>query len=243
MGQVFSIVDNTKTTQQQTLYIHFHNPTSSNCLEGIFRIVISSQGLYKLNKFQNITIDELKRLKGQYIKITGVIDIYKTKKRCFTQIVLEEPAQLELITPETAKKLISQAFNQLSPQFQSSKSSSQSFTNTQLTQPGNQQSSKVKSNNNTKQYSPQAIDPNQNYYQQGLECAKKGKYNQAIQFYDRELAANHNNFILYRSRGDAYYKLKQYLKAYKDYKKALRLKPQDANTEYMLNKVLEKFRT
>jgi len=109
---VFSTIYNIKNNQQQSFSINFDNPTSSSCKDGSFRIVISEQGLLKLAQIQGIQPEELKAWKGQFIKITGLLDIYQAKKRCFTQVILEDPAQLELLAEREGDKLLGQVFTQ-----------------------------------------------------------------------------------------------------------------------------------
>ena len=112
VGRAFSTIHNIQNNHHQSFSINFANPTSSSCKDGSFRIVISGQGLDKLAQIQGIKPEELKTWKGQFIKITGLLDIYQAKKRCFTQVTLEDPAQLELLAEPEFKRLLGQAFNE-----------------------------------------------------------------------------------------------------------------------------------
>jgi DNA-binding helix-hairpin-helix protein with protein kinase domain len=112
VGRVFNIIDNSNNNPHKPFCINFDDPKSPSCKDGSFRIVISGQGLQKLAQIQGIQPEELKAWKGQFIKITGLLDIYQAKKRCFTQVRLEDPAQLELLGESEGKKLLGQLFTQ-----------------------------------------------------------------------------------------------------------------------------------
>jgi tetratricopeptide (TPR) repeat protein len=252
VGQVFSIIDNSNSNKHKPLYVYFGNPTSSIGNSKIFRIVISGQGLHNLSQLQNISVDELKRLKGAYIKITGTIDEYKARSRRFIQIILEEPAQLELITLREAERLLGKDFNQHSLQVKSPKILKQPSSNAKQVKPPQPLSQPAKGvkvsnhllsskKNDDSQHSSQSIDGAIACYNYGIACAKKRNYQKAIQFFNRAIQLNSNNALFYRSRGEVYFKNTEYVKAIKDYKEALRLNPNDTQAQHYLRIVLLQF--
>lgn len=228
VGQVFSTVDNSNNNSSKPyVFIYLCDSISSNCEYGAFRITIYSQCLHKLDKIQGIKVDELKRLNGQYVKILGLLDIYQTKKRCFTQIELKEPEELELITQQEAKRLLG-------------KHCSKFALRAETTQTHKQPSSQIKESKEPKQSSDKAKRATI-YYKQGLNFAKLDAHWEAIDAYSRSIRLNSNNALVYRHRGNSYFRVFDYAKAIRDYTKALHLVPNDPVVYYNRGISYEKF--
>lgn len=225
VGRAFSTIYNIQNYHNQSLSINFDNPTSSSCKDGSFRIVISGQGLYKLDQIQGIKPEELKTWKGQFIKITGLLDIYQAKKRCFTQVTLEDPAQLELLAEPEFKRLLEQAFTQQpSP--------------VKPTQFASQPSEKVKPKKEViyNKYSQSELSA-ASYYKRGVDFAKRYNYVAAIESYTQVLSIDPHDGLVYRLRGCAYFKQQSYLPATRDLKEALRINPNDSEARDILNQI------
>ena len=226
VGRAFSTIYNIQNYHNQSLSINFDNPTSSSCKDGSFRIVISGQGLYKLDQIQGIKPEELKTWKGQFIKITGFLDIYQAKKRCFTQVTLEDPAQLELLAEPEFKRLLEQAFiQQPSP--------------VKPNQFASQPSAKVKPKKIIYNKYSQSELIAMGYYKEGIELTAQDNHHAAIECYNQALNINPNMSSFYRSRGNAYFYIKDYQSAQIDYRKALHLDPSDKKAEYNLSVTLK----
>jgi len=228
VGRVFSTIYNIKNNQQQSFSINFDNPTSSSCKDGSFRIVISEQGLLKLAQIQGSQPEELKAWKGQFIKITGLLDIYQAKKRCFTQVILEDPAQLELLADSEAKKLLGQVFTQ-QPSL------------VKPTQFASQPSAKVKLKKVIYNKYSQSELIAMNYYKRGVEFANEYNYDAAIECYSQALIINPQDGLVYRLRGSVYFRRKSYVLAIKDLKEALRINPNDSAASDILRVIKTKF--
>lgn len=182
--------------------------------------------MYEFAQIQGIKPEELKAWKGQFIKITGLLDIYQAKKRCFTQVTLEDPAQLELLAEPEFKRLLGQAFTQQpSP--------------VKLTQFAYQPSAKAKPKkfiyNKYSRSELIAMD----YYKQGIEFTAQDNHHAAIECYNQALNINSNMSDFYRSRGNAYFYIQDYQSAQIDYRKALHLNPSDKKAEYNLSVTLK----
>lgn len=226
VGRAFSTIYNIQNYHNQSLSINFDNPTSSSCKEGSFRIVISGQGLYKLDQLQGIKPEELKNWKGQFIKITGLLDIYQAKKRCFTQVMLEDPAQLELLAEPEFKRLLEQAFIQQPSPVKPNQFASQA-------------SAKIKPKKIIYNKYSQSELIAMGYYKEGIEFTAQDNHHAAIECYNQALNINPNMSSFYRSRGNAYFYIKDYQSAQIDYRKALHLDPSDKKAEYNLSVTLK----
>jgi len=66
------------------------------------------------------------------------------------------------------------------------------------------------------------------YNKQGIACARKGQYDQAILYFNMALELNSKDIRAYYHRGHAYADKGQYDRAISDYTKALELNPGDA---------------
>ncbi len=92
---------------ENLLFINFGNFANIVKNYSSFTIVIFSKGLASLRKVRNIDKDELKNLNNQYLKITGILELYANKKGCITpQIVLEDPYQIQILTQNEAKDIL-----------------------------------------------------------------------------------------------------------------------------------------
>lgn len=70
-----------------------------------------------------------------------------------------------------------------------------------------------------------------NYYKQGMEKAKRGKYKEAIEDFSQAICLNHNYAVAYKYRGLAHYRLGENQAAIADFKKAADLYLKLGNTE------------
>lgn len=227
VGRAFSTIDNIQN-HHQSFSINFDNPTSSSCKDGSFRIVISGQGLYEFAQIQGIKPEELKTWKSQFIKITGILDIYQAKKRCFTQVTLEDPDQLELLAEPAFKRLLGQAFTQQpSP--------------VKPTQFASQPSAQVKPKKVIYNKYSQSELIATNYYKRGVEFANQYNYDAAIECYSQALSINPHDGLVYRLRGSVYFRRKSYVPAIKDLKEALRINPNDSAASDILREIKTKF--
>jgi len=81
------------------------------------------------------------------------------------------------------------------------------------------------------------------WYNKGLDFGKSGKYEKAIECFDKAIELNPNFAWAYNNRGTAHYYLKEYEKAVEDYNKAIELDPKDTraydNRELALSKLKE----
>jgi len=211
VGRAFSTIHNIKNIHHQSFSINFDNPTSSSCKDGSFRIVISGQGLDKLAQIQGIKPEELKTWNRQFIKITGLLDIYQAKKRCFTQVTLEDPAQLELLAEPAFKRLLEQAFNE--PTFQTKP----------IKAAPNQPPATAKTAQTTNNLLFETENQEISLCRQGRVHARQRNYWAAIQCYDQALLLKRDYGIAYYYRGIAHQRVGNQLKATKDFLEAERL--------------------
>jgi len=221
VGRAFSTIHNIQNNHHQSFSINFANPTSSSCKDGSFRIVISGQGLDKLAQIQGIKPEELKTWKGQFIKITGLLDIYQAKKRCFTQVTLEDPAQLELLAEPEFKRLLGQAFNEAT------------FKTKPIKAAPNQRPAEAKTAQTTNNLLFETENQEISLCRQGRVHARGGKYWAAIQCYDQALLLKPDYGIAYYYRGVAHQRFGDQLKATKDLLEAKRLGVQLPASDYL----------
>lgn len=90
------------------LFINFGTLKDNKGKYNSFTIVIFSKGLKNFNRVKNLTIDELKNLKGKYVKVTGILELYPNEKKGFTtpQIIVEDPYQLTVVTRSEANDIL-----------------------------------------------------------------------------------------------------------------------------------------
>lgn len=95
IGQVINTVD-----YGGMLFINFGILRDTINNYSPFTIVIFSNGLTTLSRVKNLTIDDLMKFKGKYLKVTGILELYPNKKKGLTtpQIIVEDPYQLTVIT-------------------------------------------------------------------------------------------------------------------------------------------------
>ena len=221
VGRAFSTIHNIQNNHHQSFSINFDNPTSSSCKDGSFRIVISGQGWDKLAQIQGIKPEELKTWKGQFIKITGLLDIYQAKKRCFTQVILEDPAKLELLTEGEAKRLLGQASNQAT------------FQTKPIKAAPNQPPATAKIVQTTNNLLFESENQEIFLCRQGRVHARQRKYGAAIQCYNQALLLKPDYGIAYYYRGMAHQRVGDKLKAAKDFLEAKRLGVQLPASDYL----------
>jgi len=221
VGRAFSTIHNIQNNHHQSFSINFDNPTSSSCKDGSFRIVISGQGLDKLAQIQGIKPEELKTWKCQFIKITGILDIYQAKKRCFTQVILEDPAQLELLTEGEAKRLLGQASNEAT------------FKTKPIKAAPNQPPATAKIVQTTNNLLFETENQEISLCRQGRVHARQRKYGAAIQCYNQALLLKPDYGIAYYYRGMAHQRVGDKLKAAKDFLEAKRLGVQLPASDYL----------
>ena len=221
VGRAFSTIYNIQNNHHQSFSINFDNPTSSSCKDGSFRRVISGQALDKLAKIQGIKPEELKTWKGQFIKITGLLDIYQAKKRCFTQVTLEDPAQLELLAEPEFKRLLGQAFNE------------PTFKTKPIKAAPNQRPAEAKIAQTTNNLLFETENQEISLCRQGRVHARQRKYGAAIQCYDQALLLKPDYGIAYYYRGMAHRRVGDKLKATKDFLEAKRLGVQLPASDYL----------
>ena len=153
------------------------------------------------------------------------MDIYQAKKRCFTQVILEDPAKLELLAEPEFKRLLGPAFTQqpsrLTP-----------------TQSASKPSEKVKPKKEViyNKYSQSELSA-ASYYKRGVDFAKRYNYVAAIESYSQVLSIDPHDGLVYRLRGCAYFKQQSYLPATRDLKEALRINPNDSQARDILNQI------
>ena len=221
VGRAFSTIHNIQNNHHQSFSINFDNPTSSSCKDGSFRIVISGQGWDKLAQIQGIKPEELKTWKGQFIKITGLLDIYQAKKRCFTQVILEDPAKLELLTEGEAKRLLVQASNEAT------------FQTKPIKAAPNQPPATAKIVQTTNNLLFESENQEIFLCRQGRVHARQRKYGAAIQCYNQALLLKPDYGIAYYYRGMAHQRVGDKLKAAKDFLEAKRLGVQLPASDYL----------
>lgn len=156
------------------------------------------------------------------------MDIYQAKKRCFTQVTLEDPAQLELLAEREVKKLLGQVFTQ-----QPSLVKPNQFAS--------QPSAKVKPKKVIYNKYSQSELIAMNYYKRGVEFANQYNYDAAIECYSQALIINPQDGLVYRLRGSVYFRRKSYALAIKDLKEALRINPNDSAASDILRQIKTKF--
>ena len=221
VGRAFNIIDNSNNNPHKPFCINFDDTTSPSCKDGSFRIVISGQGLDKLAQIQGIKPEELKTWKGQFIKITGLLDIYQAKKRCFTQVTLEDPAQLELLAEPEFKRLLGQAFNELT------------FKTKPIKAAPNQRPAEAKTAQTTNNLLFETENQEISLCRQGRVHARQRKYGAAIQCYNQALLLKPDYGIAYYYRGMAHQRVGDKLKATKDFLEAKRLGVQLPASDYL----------
>lgn len=72
------------------------------------------------------------------------------------------------------------------------------------------------------------------YFEIGNNFYKEGKYNEAIEHYQKLLDQNYFSFELYYNMGNAYYKKKEFAKAILYYEKAKKINPADEELNHNL---------
>ena len=105
VGQVFS----TRYLSKNTNKFFINCDKNKTRINGYshFRVIMFFEGIQNLAKFKNLSIDDLRQWKSQYIKITGILDIERNK---ILQIVLKESTQIKLINALEANQLLSQTY-------------------------------------------------------------------------------------------------------------------------------------
>ncbi|MEG4630654.1 tetratricopeptide repeat protein [Microcoleus sp. AR_TQ3_B6] len=221
VGRAFNIIDNSNNNPHKPFCINFDDTTSPSCKDGSFRIVISGPGLQKLAQIQGIQPEGLKTWKGQFIRITGLLDIYQAKKRCFTQVTLEDPAQLELLAEPEFKRLLGQAFNE------------PTFKTKPIKAAPNQRPAEAKTAQTTNNLLFETENQEISLCRQGRVHARQRKYGAAIQCYDQALLLKPDYGIAYYYRGMAHQRVGDKLKATKDFLEAKRLGVQLPASDYL----------
>lgn len=207
--------------------LNFDAPSAAAGGFGAFRIIITSPGVQSLAEFLGVKIKNLKDLIGQIIRITGNIEVHRTKKYIYPQFVLEDSKIKLLNNSSKANNLPRQSDNFTSKNPKFAKASKNNYRRTKP----------VKIVNFT---SAQPEHCAKNYYQQGLYRARLGDNLGAINAYNRSLVLNPNNALVYRSRGNAYARLNKSQRAIEDYNQALYLAPNDDLAYYNRGIIREK---
>ncbi len=78
-----------------------------------------------------------------------------------------------------------------------------------------------------------ALETAEQFLNKGIECVKKGDYDQAILEYTKALELKPNDANIYNMRGNAYHGKGNYDQAILDFSKAIKLNPSDAATYEM----------
>jgi len=166
------------------------------------------------------------------------LDIYQAKKRCFTQVILEDPAKLELLTEGEAKRLLGQASNEATFQTKPIKAApnqppatakTAQTTNNLLYQPPTTAKIVQTTNNLLFETENQEIS----LCRQGRVHARQRKYGAAIQCYNQALLLKPDYGIAYYYRGMAHQRVGDKLKATKDFLEAKRLGVQLPASDYL----------
>lgn len=195
----------------------------SNDGKGYFRLIIITESFNSLAAFLKLEVKSLANLINLELSITGNLKIHKKNKRSYPQIILEDP---------TFQKAIKNNTN-LSPPKRTLKSKRHN-TAKSTNQKSSQHNLNITHNLTHNFISPELIKSSQTYSKQGIDCVKRGDYILAIKFYDLAIKLDSNNALFYRHRGNAYFCLKDYQKAIKDYQEALRLNPGETKAAYNL---------
>ena len=88
-------------------FINFGDFRSSLRSYNPFTIVVFSQGLEKIRKVKGWDSTKLKSLTGQYVEVTGLLEIYLNSRGYkVPQIIWEDPYQLRIISNAEADKLL-----------------------------------------------------------------------------------------------------------------------------------------
>ncbi len=88
-------------------FINFGDFRSSVRSYNPFTIVVFSQGLAKIRKVKGWDSTKLKSLTGQYVEITGLLEIYLNSRGYkVPQIIWEDPYQVRIISKAEADKLL-----------------------------------------------------------------------------------------------------------------------------------------
>lgn len=101
IGHVFSTRHDSKN--KNVFFINFANTKNSIDDYSSFTVFILSLGLQDLYKVKGLKVDDLHGWVGQYIQITGVLEIYQN----VPQIFIKEASQLKPLTKDEAEKLLS----------------------------------------------------------------------------------------------------------------------------------------
>ncbi len=100
-GRVFST-----RLYKDTFFINFGNHQNSLSNYHPFVVVIFSEGLQDLASVAGLKIEDLHKLVGNYIQITGIIEIHRNKENIFTpQIILKDSAQIKLTSKDQGNNL------------------------------------------------------------------------------------------------------------------------------------------
>jgi len=225
-GKVVSTAEHGSQNKNKFI-LNFDAPSATAGGFGVFRIVITSPNVQSLSEFFGVKIKSLKDLIGQNIRINGNIELHKTKKYLYPQIVLEDP---KIKSIENNSKAISSPNKSANILYQKPKVAKTYKNNHRRAKP-------VKVVNFS---SAQLEQCAKNYYQQGLSRARLGDNLAAIDAYNRSLVLNPNNALVYRSRGNAYARLNKSQRAIEDYNQALYLAPNDDLAYYNRGIIREK---
>lgn len=115
------------------LFINFGTFKDNKGKYNSFTIVIFSKGLTNFSRVKNLTIDELKNLKGKYLKVTGILELYPNEKKGFTtpQIIVEDPYQLTVVTSSEADDILNASTRRIAQPVKSTPPSTKSSIPTQ----------------------------------------------------------------------------------------------------------------
>lgn len=132
LGEVVS-TGHINNQHSNILFINFGEPRHTTKEYNPFTIVIFSKGLTNFRRVKNITIDELKKLKGKYLKVTGILELYPNKKKGFTtpQIIVEDPYQLTVVTRSEADVILNASTRRIAQPVKPTPPSTQSSIPTQ----------------------------------------------------------------------------------------------------------------
>jgi serine/threonine protein kinase len=108
IAQVFSTIHDSKN--KNVFFINFANTKNSIDDYSSFTVFILSLGLQDLYKVKGLKVDDLHGWVGQYIQITGVLEIHQN----VPQIFIKEASQLKPLTKDEANKLLKLVSSQAS---------------------------------------------------------------------------------------------------------------------------------
>lgn len=222
-GKVVSTSDH---ANNHNFIINFGTITPSKD-KGYFRLIVITENIQSLANFLNLEVKSLANLTNLELSITGKLKIHKKRKRSYPQIILEDPIFQKPIKYNT----------NISPPKTTSKTTLKSSirkTTTSRKQKILQQKVKITHNLTQNFIAPELIKSSQEYDKKGRDCVKRGDYILAIKFYDLAIKLDMNNALFYRHRGNAYFYLKDYHKAIKNYQEALRLNPGEPKAAHNL---------